>query len=354
LVFARNTVTADCVIQAIKDLDKAAYKDRRRVDVFLLIDTTGSAAFNRQLPPLRSFLHRVKQVDPTHYDLPSPSELKAINLIFKTYHRYVLGTLHGKQVLVDGELAMVGSKNIDADLPEEIMVILKGRSFVKACLEDFESVWEEKVPTIEFITEEDRQEQVPIVMMGRTDVGSPLSVDWESPQNVAWRSMMDVAKKEVYIQTMLFNAEPLFDKVLETVKRGVNVTMVVTYKYGDLALRLDKRGLGHNRGAVSKLYASLAKFPLARKRLRVCWWIGKRPTKNGGKPIPTEKDFTHAKAVIVDQKLVALGSANMDAMSVYNQREANFMIDDEQVAKQVYERLREDQLSLDNCYHFYN
>jgi len=294
-----------------------------------------------------------------HYDLPNPKTLKAVELVFKNYHKNVLGTLHGKQVLVDGELAMVGSKNIDADMPEEIMVVLEGRSFVAACRADFGSIWGSRLPGLRELspgTPQNRtgSDMVPIVMMGRTESGSVIEHRWKSPQNIGWLAMMDAAESDVYIQTMLFNAEPIFDKVLETVKRGVNVTMVITYKYSDLAVRMDQRGLGHNRGTVAKLYAALSRYPNARKRLRVCWWIGHRPTTENPnlQPKPREGDFTHAKAVIVDQRMVALGSANMDTISLFNQREANFMIDDPTIAKDIYSRLHANQLSLEHCYHY--
>jgi len=254
-------------------------------------------------------------------------------------------------VLVDGVRAMCGSKNIDADRPEEIMFLLEGPSFVEACRQDFAAIWGAPLPSLSNPPSLDAiPGSVPIIMMGRTESGSIREENWRSPQNVGWRTMMDVAEKEVYLHTMIFNAQPMFDKVIDTVKRGVNVTMVLTYKYGDLAVRMDKRGLGHNRGTVTKLFASLVRYPAARQRLRVCWWIGLH--QKDKTPYPEEKDWTHAKALIVDKRMASVGSANMDTMSVYNQREANFMFDDETVATQIYDRLVANQLSLDNCYHF--
>ena len=91
---------------------------------------------------------------------------------------------------------------------------------------------------------------------------------------------MNLAKTSIYIQTLNFVLPIMADLVVEACLRGVQVTIVTSYKYGDRAEKMDHRTLGTNRDTAEYMYKKLkSKDPSKLGLLKVLLWNGSR-----GKP----------------------------------------------------------------------
>ena len=53
------------------------------------------------------------------------------------------------------------------------------------------------------------------------------------PQNVAWLAAFRYAKKDIYVQSPDLNAAPVVQAVIDTVNRGVLVTLCLCWGYND-------------------------------------------------------------------------------------------------------------------------
>jgi len=104
--------------------------------------------------------------------------------------------------------------------------------------------------------------------------------------------------------------------------------------------------MGANHSAASKLYKKLLKEHASTNLLKFCWFAG----SNLGEHAATNADdWSHVKAMIVDEEFAIIGSGNQDPQSWYKSREQNLLLDSPTVAKQILKELLANQQSLNNC-----
>lgn len=88
--------------------------------------------------------------------------------------------------------------------------------------------------------------------------------------------------------------------------------------------------------------------PEARKRLKICWFLGKRVN------VPSEKEWTHVKSMTVDDQFAIIGTGNQDPQSWYHSREQNYIIDDVATTMKIKRMLLKSQQSLTRCFNSAN
>jgi len=105
--------------KALRDLNHRA-KDENRIVIFkLIIDhptKENIANFHTILPPSKW----------SHYDIPTPDEIPNVSLEINNYHRLIMGTFHSKFMIVDRQIAILNSNNIQDRPNLEMMSHFEG------------------------------------------------------------------------------------------------------------------------------------------------------------------------------------------------------------------------------------
>jgi phosphatidylserine/phosphatidylglycerophosphate/cardiolipin synthase-like enzyme len=336
--------TPRIVSAAIRELNTKVANFGYKVRVYIAIDTLGSAFFDHQLPPLKSFFGKREKVsDPSHYGLPKYKEVPNLDFRVKTYHKGTLGTLHSKMIIIDNAKTIMGSKNMDADISMEYMYVMEGQ-VADAMRQDFADVWGEKLPDMGFKVP--MADHVPVLVVSQKETDFMISHSEHSPQDMAFLTALDVATSEVYIQTPNLNTKRMAQAIVDSVRRGIRVTVVTGYRQQDQNERIQPSSVGSNYETSEWIKKQVESSPHADK-FRLCWYIGKRVNTNIA---PNPNEWSHVKAMVVDQEFAIVGSGNQDPNTWYHSRECNLLIDDPPTAKKIYAELQRPQHSLEHCF----
>jgi phosphatidylserine/phosphatidylglycerophosphate/cardiolipin synthase-like enzyme len=342
-IFAKRTPLADGIYQALVDLSAQVVAEKREpVHVYVMLDPFGALYFNRQFAPLKTYLKSLTAAEPTKFGLPDSKKHPGIKIHLKTFHKGALGLVHDKLVISDGEHALIGSKNVDADICQEYMMHLKG-SVAESLRDNFERTWGEPLLPLKRPPLQQSPENVPMVVFGRTTGMSLFSHNADQPQAAGLFAAFDAAQESIFLQTLNFNEKKIARKLVETIKRGVRVTLLTAYKMADKEERMHRLSVGTNEKTAKWIYKQLN--DQEQDRFTFCWWIGHRNHRE--KPHPHPKEWSHVKALIIDEKVAIVGSANMDPYSWYHQHEINIAIDDAGVARTLLNKLKGQTRSLE-------
>jgi len=204
---------------------------------------------------------------------------------------------HRKLVVVDGRIAITGGMNLalpymsndpDAVLWPDLSVVVEGPGVVD--LEDlFESDWK-------FATGEDVQEaaseQTPIGFEGTgSTVLQVVASGPDVPGDPLYESLLSLifaAKRRIWIVTPYFVPDEMLSRALSlAARRGVDVCLIVPARSNHLPADLARESY------LRDLYNA------------------------GGRVLLYQPNMIHAKAVLLDEQLAMVGSANMDMRSLF-------------------------------------
>jgi phosphatidylserine/phosphatidylglycerophosphate/cardiolipin synthase-like enzyme/NAD(P)H-flavin reductase len=151
----------------------------------------------------------------------------------------------------------------------------------------------------------------------------------DNPQNCAFQAALSAAQKIVKIATPNLNAPFLLAEISHLVnERGVKVQLLLGKGFN--ASREASPGMGGtNQATVNGLYASIPseKWPL----LDIRWF-----SLDGSTPvIGNVAGACHLKFMAVDKQLTIVGNANLDRISTSHLHEANVVIDDSLVTRNI-------------------
>ncbi|KAJ6260057.1 hypothetical protein Dda_5703 [Drechslerella dactyloides] len=96
----------------------------------------------------------------------------------------------------------------------------------------------------------------PMALVNRTPYAAPGNVSLYTPQNMAWLAAITFAESSIFVQTPDLNAAPVVSALIEAVKRGINVSIVLCLGYNDLGEMLPLQG-GHNESVVARMKMDL-------------------------------------------------------------------------------------------------
>jgi len=184
-----------------------------------------------------------------------------------------------------------------------------------------------------------------VIVVSQKQSTSDVSENEDSPQDVAWLKALEVATDEVYIQTPDMCTKTMAQAIVNTVKRGVNVHIVTSYRQQDFNEFVSPGSKGSNYQTGVWIKSQLEDSEYA-DRFKACWYIGTRVKEV--KPNP--KEWSHVKAMVVDKQFAMVGSGNQDPTSWYHSRECNLLIDDPTTAVAMYNELQRPQQSLAKCF----
>ncbi|KAK6343827.1 hypothetical protein TWF696_007485 [Orbilia brochopaga] len=189
---------------------------------------------------------------------------------------------------------------------------------------------------------EHRFKSFPIALANRAPYPAPGNVSLHTPQNIAWISAISFAQSSIFIQTPDLNATPVVSALIDAVKRGTKVTIVLCLGYNDLGEMLPLQG-GHNENVVARMKKDLS--AKERALLKIYWYVA----RDMRKPIHATKHARtcHIKLMIVDERVGIQGSGNLDTQSFFHSQETNCIIDSEEVCKAWVEQITSNQNSFE-------
>ncbi|KAK8865996.1 hypothetical protein IAR55_001147 [Kwoniella newhampshirensis] len=178
----------------------------------------------------------------------------------------------------------------------------------------------------------------PIALVNRPPRGRPGHGDVFVPQDQAWLAAMKFAKKSVFIQTPTFNAVPIVEAALETVRRGVLVQIYADLGFNDEGELLPFQG-GTNAAISTYMYCRLSEEE--KKFLEIYWYTGKdqRTPLNANK----KSRNCHVKLMIVDSQIAIQGNGNQDTQSHFHSQEINVLLDSSLICSQWREAIDSNQ-----------
>jgi phosphatidylserine/phosphatidylglycerophosphate/cardiolipin synthase-like enzyme len=162
-----------------------------------------------------------------------------------------------------------------------------------------------------------------MLIAARDGDGSPFSNRNDSTQDQAWLGAMKAATSVLRILTPNLNDDRARRGILETVRRGVRVELILSKGFNDTAESLIGQG-GDNESNLAKLAEELRTEPDACARLDVRWYA-----TDTLRPVEGKGAFqSHAKYLSIDGQVAIIGSGNMDTQSWNKSHETNVVIDD--------------------------
>jgi len=246
-----------------------------------------------------------------------------------------------KYMIVDRQMLLLTSANMQDKPNIELMVHLEGR-VVDSFYNMYIQMWGKNfVPPLPLINQpapscssinfwqscahhgpcifHSEHAAIPMILANRLPGASLFHRKWSTPQNVAFLSAMHNAQRSLFIETPDFNEKLAYQGVIEACKRGVQVTVVISWLYNYLKEKFFLQG-GTNVHVMKKLYRKLEKLGCM-KNLTVCFYVAL------GQMNPTKVHANHTKFMAIDDEVAIFGSGNMDTQSWQHSQEANVVVD---------------------------
>ncbi len=161
----------------------------------------------------------------------------------------------------------------------------------------------------------------------------PYAVNWgnpmsdSNPQDAAFNALLENAQSVIKIESPNLNSKSAKKRILDAVKRGVEVRVILSLGFNGFSERAKVAGIdggGSNEDSVLSLYTDLAN-PALCERLKIRW-----NAKHDGKASwVQEPGASHTKYMTIDGKLAMVGSANQDTVSWHIIQETNVVVDSE-------------------------
>ena len=166
----------------------------------------------------------------------------------------------------------------------------------------------------------------------------------------AFVQSVEHATKTIDIITPNLNVTEFMTALAQAAHRGVRVRIILSKRFTEMGQDLPTRG-GNNFKSVSRLHKALQPY-LGRRvcdQLQIRWYSADGITAIEGTKVPS----SHAKFMIVDDKITYFGSANMDNQSWVNSRELALFVDDRDLGTRwrrgIFDKVFNRSIKVDQC-----
>ncbi|KAI8049265.1 hypothetical protein BDF22DRAFT_735844 [Syncephalis plumigaleata] len=294
---------------------------------------TLSLPFYRQMDP------RVIKLDPQNYQ----------NLELEVFHYHIapMGSIHSKNIVVDGIWSCIGSKNIDEEPALEMGIQMYG-DIAKAMRADFYQLLQLKPDNLSRHLQPTPPPSslkiVPMIVAGRTArSGFTLRLhSITSPQSAVWLTALENASKEVFILTPNFNMPIMRKAVVKALERDIIVHIILSKGMLDNGQKayIVRGADGTNDDAANLLMRDVNANPKVKGILNIRWVTAPQENTHPGsnqKP----GNSSHAKLMIIDNRLMFAGSGNWDLQSGYYSQEFNILFDDKEATRAMSNKLEQ-------------
>lgn len=320
------------LLTGLKNLKTQLQKEKRSLKLWFIINNTQvNSGTNDHYE--REFIRALKK----YGLLEGPLQINY--MIFKA--RF-LGAFHAKSLVVDRDVAIIPGANFshknDGVGLYDVGLELRGE-VVDSILEDFIWQWNLYLPSnpinFQHLNKPTRQgsDCLPVLFASNHPNNRAAGGSIKKSLNGAILQMIREAKSTIEILTPNLNNRDVIEEILNAIERGVRVKILLSYAFEDFSQSLLTRG-GTNLTKVNQMYRQ---FDLYRKRTQVCqdfqvrWY-----SQNGKTPsVGSEPGNSHAKYMVVDNRLTYFGSLNFDNQSFYNSREIGVIFDNRNLSKKI-------------------
>lgn len=325
--------------------------------------------------------------------LPSQQELEGLDMGVRSIFYLPFSVLHGKFCVVDRKVLVLPSSNVSWEVWGECASVFEG-GIVNTFLKFWKGVWGfglESESESESSSEEDLLiadlDGAGSVDAGLTPIPAPVAMSEfpsnpavsyptlfipqphhrnpkfrfprlsclssestplvypQTPQNAFILLAIGRAEKSVYIQTPNLTSQPLIDALAAAVRRGVVVELVTCRRMMLLEQIVTTAGVGVTEWCVKRLVKRVVANGLpdgergagggGGRGLWVYYYTGaaavKREEEQAGH-VMRQAVKSHVKALVVDDRITVLGSANGDRASWYTSQEVNVAVFSEEFA----------------------
>lgn len=271
-----------------------------------------------------------------------------VDVAVATRDSWGLGAMHQKLVVLDGSVAHVGGANVEhvhgweeGRVPwHDTAYVVRGEA-AHGLLLSFDRMWlqgrtwtcaagdcaSETNEAPERLSEPALRVDscLPMIALTRRPRGE-INNDVDNPQDQGYLAALAAAESVVKIESPNLNDDHAKDAIRDTLRRGVEVRMVLSLGFNERTQSLPGQG-GGNAANVDELYAWAVEelgAGEACRLLRVRWY-----SRDGATAIEGNGEgASHAKYMSVDHRLVIVGSANMDTQTWNHSGEVNVAVDD--------------------------
>ncbi len=287
-------------------------------------------------------------------------DLPGIEIHLGFFKANLLGANHVKTVSADGKVALITGANFSSNNNGkgfyDLGFVVRGEVLTHVDY-DFVQTWRSKVNRAHY-----PGEWRAVVPSSLSSTCRPILTtrSWVLPNltdkirsnsmNAAFIESVENAKKTVDIITPNLNVTPFMTALASAANRGVRVRIILSKGFIQFGQDLPTRG-GNNSVSVRRIYDALQPHLGNRtcNQLQIRWY-----SQDGVSPIRgTNPPASHAKFMIVDDRIVYFGSANMDNQSWVNSRELALFVDDRNLGSQWRHHLFDDvfsrSINVDQC-----
>ena len=265
-------------------------------------------------------------------------DLQGIEIHVGFFQAKLLGANHAKTVSVDNKVALITGANFSPSNNGkgffDLGFVVSGE-VVKTLDYDFIQTWISFIDSSEQPTEWGsnktyNQGCTPILLTRSKAFPNFSSKIQHNSMNDAIFQSIKNARKSIDIITPNLNVTRLMDELAKAALRGVRVRIILSKGFTDSVQELPTRG-GSNDRSIERLHRGMSQFT---DHQNICsfleiHWYG----LDGRTPVDSpDPPASHAKFMIVDDKVVYFGSANMDNQSWVNSREVALFVDKSRLA----------------------
>jgi phosphatidylserine/phosphatidylglycerophosphate/cardiolipin synthase-like enzyme len=302
--------------------------------------------------------------------LPAPEKLTNLDLVIKSIFYLPFSVLHGKFVIVDRHVLFLPSANISWERWLEQCIEFSGE-IVDAFLQFWDVIWAVDGSTTNDVSfplltagnppqkrsEGEEEQEVNILFPTETKYPTiflpqphhrnpsftPLSLCTSpriqsfplTPQNTFFLHLISSARNSVFIFSPNFTSTPFLNALSCAVTRNVSVT-IVTSRNMMVVEQLITTGL---TATTERCLGRLVKQHSPRAPLHILYYpAGEAEIVDGESTEGAVK--THVKAMVVDDEITVLGSANCDRASWWTSQEVNVAVFSTEFAETVTTSLR--------------
>jgi phosphatidylserine/phosphatidylglycerophosphate/cardiolipin synthase-like enzyme len=255
---------------------------------------------------------------------------RVVDLRVARHGHKLVGALHSKALVVDGEQVLVTGANLervhDAGSPWFDTGYRLDGALGASARAEFGHLWKkstgERLPPLEDTTSAG---EIVVLFATRRANGNPFSNRMDNPFGQAYLSAIRGARKVVKIHTPNLNDDALKRAIVDAVVTNrVQVQIVVSKRFNEVSESIPGWG-GPNRKNVIALFREVRRRGGADAvaRLKFRWYAAPEGAVEGNGP-----RASHAKYASFDDQVAIVGSGNMDTQSQNHSREFNLVVDD--------------------------
>lgn len=180
------------------------------------------------------------------------------------------------------------------------------------------------------------EKNVPMIIASRKERDNFIIRKGDNPVNKAILALIGNAKYKINIITPSLNSKYIVKALINALKRGVDVNILLSRQFQDNLAKLPFQG-GTNYENATKIYIATKK---AKGKFRLNWFVDYRGRLSRTPSDDNPRSFTsHTKYMGVDNQITMIGSSNFDTQSWYYSREINVLIDDHKTTSKWCKRV---------------